>query len=433
MYSPITHLPPELFIATFSCLPKEERTLCTMTLKIWRDLIKRYIPTPKTNPNTLLEHAAIHGCRSQLKLAKAGGATNFMRTIVLAAQKGHPELMKLLRAWGISRFVQQITAAAYRTNFTECIELLKQLEYISFAIATRVVNTAYTRYCKFDSNREYLSPLQDVAAKRAKCENLLKCIKLAQKWGAIFNKKKINNAFICAVERGNINCLKLIKDLFITNLSQTDVKEFKGLCMPAVLNGGAECLKLLKGWGITHDDPDELLAYSAQLGHIECLKLVKDWGATNFNWALRNASMECQIKTMKLLKEWGANDFNEALTALMTGNKNFVRNETTQDIINGMKLLKSWGATDFDKALAEAAMEGEVECLKLLKEWGATKFKEAIITVSRNMAIDIDRCIKHDRDYLATHLTCHKVQTQIKCTKLLKKWEASAKERKPSN
>ena len=425
MNASITRLPPELLAASFDYLPEEEMTLCTMTRRLWRNLINQCKPSLVTAPNTLLIHAAKNGHRCQLKLAKKGGATNFDNTMCLAAGGGYPELMKLLRAWDDARFAQQIAAAAQKNDIDTCIKLSTERKIRLLEMAGKTSYIAYESVINIykDGFLSRKSLSHKAALKVVARGGHVKCIKLSEKWGVSLPKDKVNHVFLKAAIYGHAETMKLVKGLGPT--------DFKDVFMGTAMEGHVECLKLLKGWGIT-EDLNDILVDCADYGSTKCLKLLKEWGATEFDRALERTAMEYRIETMKLMKEWGATNFDKALAGMISGDKESERSSEigTQKIIEGMKLLKEWGATDFDKALAEAAMAGEIECMNLLKKWGATNFRGAIVAVGAYMMIPLNNRIETNKEYptdLTNYLTSQEVQAQIKCIKLLKKWKTAAK------
>ena len=346
---PITRLPPEMIVESFSWLTGEEKVLCVMTCRNWHDLIKRCAPKLVVSSNDLLKHAAKNGYRNLLELAKQIGATNFNGTIDLTATGGNIKLMKLLRDWLITQFIDQITAAAHKNNIlATCTELLEGRRSIT--------DYNWILYCAANGGH-------------------IDCMKLAKKWGAA----DFNMACNGAAQGGHIECLKLLKSWGAT--------KFNYPLRDAAKGGSLKCMKLLKEWGVTKFN--WALHDAAEYGQIECMKLLKNWGATKFARAFGSAVWGGQIESMKLLKKWGALRTTNIDDLLWSAAKHWH--------IDCLKLLKKWGAVDFNGALV-ATVVGEcddrpsfdnflldenetlsqIKCMKLLKEWGATNFNEAL-------------------------------------------------------
>ena len=66
--------------------------------------------------------------------------------------------------------------------------------------------------------------------------------------------------------------------------------------------GNMKCMKLLKEWGA--DNYDDPLAWAASGRNLDCMKILRKWGATDAVKALEGATEGGDIECLVWAKEW---------------------------------------------------------------------------------------------------------------------------------
>lgn len=195
-------------------------------------------------------------------MCKENGATKYFKTTILvAAQYGHIEIIKLYKEWGIDKYFDSAMETAARFGHIEIVKLCKEYGAVAFEWAYKVaVNDS--QYCALQSASN-MSLRQDL-------------IDLLQEW----------------------------KDT-----------HYDWMMIEAALYGDVELLKESKAKGAV--EYNRALKWAAWYGYIEIVKLLHSWGANDFNSAIRKVSRShgprC-FELLKMFKEWKVDiDFDKVL------------------------------------------------------------------------------------------------------------------------
>ena len=464
----INRLPLELLVDVFKVLSDSDKIVCTLVHKHWGTLIKDYWKGIKTDPDTLLYHAARVGSRCQLNLAKSVGATRYLDALEPAASGGRKDLMLLLVSWWKIYNASKLTDAiltseelkptpefgilmkdwhvAIRNNdlnkilivsteggHIECMKLAKMwgandftMAMVGATIGGHGKNWDLINHLKRWGGDWYIngkiSLCNDLLA-RAATYNCITFMELVKKMGA----NDYDRALAHSANSGNTACLKLAK--------KWGARDYNRALKSAVKAGRTECMKILDGWNeFSVKVLGKLIEVAAVNGQVESLKLLKEWGASpkkikpygpygrdlSYYIVYRTAE-KGHIKCLEFLKEWGIADIGRILSGAASGGqieciklaikwgatdyrRGLLYDASSNGHIECMKFLKEWGAINFE--LSPAAGGGRPKCMKLLKEWGANDFAEALRTTNNGDST-------FDSPY----------EGVIECKRLLEKWK----------
>ena len=312
---PITRLPPELLFLVFEHLHVVEQSLCVMSRRHWRLLIRSLWPELKTSPVELL-HWAVNG--------------------------RHIECLKMLRRRDLKDFAELIAKVVQTGNIRLCKEIVMNPN-----------KESWPRLVPVEALNESL--------KFAAYEGYTECMKILRDWCAT----EFNQALAEAAGGNQIDCMKLLKEWGAT--------DFDRALWRSAQRGHVDCLKLAKKWGATYFDRALVLVVCGD--HKNYMNLTKGWNVTKFNRFLRCAASKGHIDSMRFAKNQGATDFNGALEAAANGGPIGAKDWDPTDFdiaLEGawgdhkecMKLLKEWGATAID-----CILEGRYGCITLLETW----------------------------------------------------------------
>ena len=162
--NPINRLPPELLVCVFEVIPDSDKIICTLAYKHWGVLIKSYWKGIKTDPDTLLYHAARVGFRCHLNLAKSVGATYYLDALEPAASGGRKDLMLLLVSWWKNYNVTKLTNI---TLISEDLEPSSEYEKLMKDWRTAVRKNSFNNILLVSAEGGHIE-----------------CMKLAKRWGA---------------------------------------------------------------------------------------------------------------------------------------------------------------------------------------------------------------------------------------------------------